>query len=184
MPRAGGAVSRALGHWTLAVMGWRVVGEIPDLPKMVIIVAPHSSNWDFVVGVAAKLAMRLRVKYLGKDSLFRFPLGILMRRLGGIPVDRNNSNAVVTSIVSEFERRRRLVLAIAPEGTRKRVERWRSGFYHIARSAGVPIVPVALNWNDRVMEIGTPFTPTGDTEGDLRHLRSRYDGVRRREAVP
>lgn len=165
-------------------MGWRVVGEIPDLPKMVIIVAPHSSNWDFIVGVAAKLAMRLRVKYLGKDTLFRFPLGILMRRLGGIPVDRTNSNAVVTSIVSEFQQRQRLVLAIAPEGTRKRVERWRTGFYHIARSAGVPIIPVALKWSDRVIEIGAPFMPTGDTEGDLRHLRSRYDGIRRREAVP
>lgn len=164
-------------------MGWRVEGEIPDLPKMVIIVAPHSSNWDFVIGVAAKLAMRLRVKYLGKDSLFRFPLGILMRRLGGIPVDRSNSNDVVTSIVDQFQRRRQLVLAIAPEGTRRRVERWRSGFYHIARGAGVPIVPVTLDWSRRVIAIAAPVAASGDPDDDLARLKKHYEGVPRREAV-
>jgi 1-acyl-sn-glycerol-3-phosphate acyltransferase len=162
-------------------MGWRVEGEIPDIPKMVIIVAPHSSNWDFIVGVAAKLAMRLRVKFLGKDSLFSFPLGIVMRRLGGIPVDRSASNDVVTSIVAEFEKRRQMILAVAPEGTRRKVERWRSGFYHIARGAGVPIVPVTLNWGRRAVEIGGAFMPTGDGDADLLHLRQHFAGVPRRE---
>lgn len=164
-------------------MGWRIEGDIPDLPKMVLIVAPHSSNWDFIVGVAAKLALRLRVKYLGKDTLFRFPLGIVMRRLGGIPVDRSNANAVVQSIVREFEQRRQMLLAIAPEGTRARVDRWRTGFYHIARAAGVPIVPVAFNWETRVVQIQSPFSPAGDPEADIGALRSRFAAVRRRDEV-
>lgn len=161
-------------------MGWRIDGDIPDRPRMVIIVAPHSSNWDFIVGVAAKLAMRLRVTYLGKDTLFHFPLGIVMRRLGGIPVDRANASAVVSSVLAQFEDRRRMLLAIAPDGTRKPVERWRSGFYHIARGAGVPILPVALDWGTRTVRIGTLFSPTGDIEADLRELRGRFADARRK----
>ncbi|MGH7638338.1 MAG: lysophospholipid acyltransferase family protein [Gemmatimonadaceae bacterium] len=161
-------------------MRWRIDGDIPDRPKMVIVVAPHSSNWDFIVGVAAKLAMRLRVQYLGKDTLFRFPLGIVMRRLGGIPIDRTNANAVVSSVVMQFENRRRMLLAIAPEGTRKPVERWRSGFYHIARGAGVPILPVALDWGTRTVRIGTLFSPTEDMVADIAELRAVFAPARRK----
>lgn len=180
VPRAGGAISSALGHWTLRLMGWRIDGDIPDRPRMVIIVAPHSSNWDFIVGVAAKLAMRLRVTYLGKDTLFRFPLGVVMRRLGGIPVDRASANAVVSSVLAQFDNRRRMLLAIAPEGTRRPVERWRSGFYHIARGAGVPILPVALDWGTRTIRIGTLFSTTGDIEADMSELRGRFADARRK----
>jgi 1-acyl-sn-glycerol-3-phosphate acyltransferase len=161
-------------------MRWRVEGDIPDIPKMVMIAAPHSTNWDFIVGVAAKLMLQLKVKFLGKDTLFRFPLGIIMRRLGGIPVDRGSSNDVVSAIVAEFQQRRQLILAVAPEGTRKRVERWRTGFYHIAHNAGVPIVPVALNWKERAIQIGAPFHTTGDIETDLRFLQGRFADVRGR----
>ena len=160
-------------------MGWGIDGDIPDLPKMVLIVAPHSSNWDFIVGVAAKAAMRLRVKFLGKDALFRFPLGIVMRTLGGIPVDRTTSNDVVTSVVAQFERRQRMLLAIAPEGTRRPVDRWRTGFYHIARGADVPILPVAFDWRSKTIRIGEPLSPTGDLERDVHLLRSRLGGSRR-----
>ncbi len=142
-----------------------------------IIAAPHTSNWDFVVGISAKLALGLRLTFLGKDSLFRFPLGVLMRAWGGIPVDRSESHDVVSDIVAEFARRDRLVLALAPEGTRKRVDRWRTGFYHIAHGAGVPIVPVALNFGERAIQIGAPFHTTGDMERDLVVLHARFDGV-------
>jgi 1-acyl-sn-glycerol-3-phosphate acyltransferase len=162
-------------------MRWRVVGEIPDIPKMVIIVAPHSSNWDFIVGAAAKLAMRLRVRFLGKDTLFRFPLGVVMRALGGMPVDRSTSNEVVKSVAAEFERSPQMILAVAPEGTRRRVERWRTGFYHIARAAGVPVLPVALNWRERAIQIQSLFQPTGDLEADITELRARFADVRRRD---
>ena len=161
-------------------MRWRIEGDIPNLRKLVIIAAPHTSNWDFVVGIAAKLGLGLRVTFLGKDSLFRFPLGPLMRMWGGIPVDRSASHDVVSGIVAEFARRDRLVLALAPEGTRKKVERWRTGFYHIAHAAGVPIVPVALNFGARVIQIGAPFATTGDVEADLRLLQGRFAGVRGR----
>jgi 1-acyl-sn-glycerol-3-phosphate acyltransferase len=163
-------------------MGWRIDGDVPDLPKMVLIVAPHSSNWDFIVGVAAKAAMRLRVRFLGKDTLFRFPLGLVMRYLGGIPVDRSTANAVVTSVVAQFDRRPRMLLAVAPEGTRKRVDRWRTGFYHIARGAGAPILPIAFDWGAKTIRIGALFSPTGDLERDLRELRSRIVGSRRGSA--
>ena len=174
VPRAGGSISSALGHRILRLMGWRIQGDIPDLPKMVIIVAPHSSNWDFVVGVAAKVAMRLRVKYLGKDTLFRFPLGILMRYLGGIPVDRTAANDIVISVVRQFERRRRMLLAVAPEGTRKPVDRWRTGFYHIARGAGVPILPVVLDWGTRTIRILPLYWPAGNVDAELPELRRLF----------
>jgi 1-acyl-sn-glycerol-3-phosphate acyltransferase len=169
-----------MGRWALRAFGWRVEGDIPNLPKMVLIAAPHTSNWDFVVGISAKLALGLRVTFLGKDSLFRFPLGPLLRAWGGIPIDRTTSNDVVGGIVDEFARRDRLVLALAPEGTRKRVERWRTGFYHIAKAAKVPIVPVALNFGERAIQIGVPFTATDDLDRDMRELQGRFSGVRGR----
>lgn len=162
----------------MRVLGWRLEGSLPDLRKFVIIVAPHTSNWDFPVGVAAKLALRLQVTFLAKDSLFRFPLGVIMRALGGMPVDRSASHDLVKGIVSEFARRDQLVLVVAPEGTRKKVERWRTGFYHMARGANVPIVPVALDWGARAVRIGTPVQTTGDLERDLVGLQAWYAGAR------
>jgi 1-acyl-sn-glycerol-3-phosphate acyltransferase len=165
-------------------MGWRVEGAIPDTPKLVIIAAPHTTNWDFVVGIAAKLALRLKVMWLGKDSLFRGPLGAVMRALGGVPVDRSSPNAVVSQMVHHFARHERLIVALAPEGTRKRVERWRTGFYHIAHGARVPILPVALNWGARAVQIGEPFVTTGDLEADVAELRRRFAHVRGRRLEP
>jgi 1-acyl-sn-glycerol-3-phosphate acyltransferase len=177
IPRSGGPASRAVGRWTLGLLRWRVEGTIPDVPKLVIIAAPHTSNWDFVVGIAAKLALGLHILWFGKDTLFRGPLGPVMRSLGGMPVDRASRHDVVSKTVAEFARRDRLVLGIAPEGTRKRVERWRTGFYHIAHGAQVPILPVALNWAQRAIQIGQPFVTTGDLEADLPALQSRFSGA-------
>jgi len=171
-------VTRAIGRGLLALLGWRIRGNVPNRRKLVIIVAPHTSNWDFVVGVAAKLALGLRVLFLGKQTLFRFPLGPLMRALGGMPVDRVQSQDVVRRVAAEFATRDRLVLALAPEGTRARVERWRTGFYHIAREASVPIVTVALNWGERTVDIGDLFQPTGQLEDDVAELQHRFEGVR------
>jgi 1-acyl-sn-glycerol-3-phosphate acyltransferase len=150
---------------------------------MVIIAAPHTSNWDFVVAVAAKLALGIGAQWFGKDSLFRGPLGALLRALGGMPVDRSGSHDVVRQIVDEFRRRDRMILALAPEGTRKRVERWRTGFYHIAHGARAPVLPVALNFGERAIQIGRPFLTTGDLDADMIELRSRFHGVRGRRDV-
>ena len=178
IPRTGGVISRTLGRLVLSAMRWDVTGEIPNVPKLVLIAAPHTSNWDFIVGMAAKLALGLDVRFLGKDTLFVGPLGWIMRSLGGRPVDRSASHDVVKDMVAEFARADRMILGIAPEGTRKRVERWRTGFYHIAHGAGVPIVPVALNFGVREIQILRPFTCTGDLDRDIAHLQSRFAGVR------
>ena len=118
-----------------------------------IIAAPHSSNWDFVVGLSAKVALQLDVSWLGKHTLFRAPWGWLFRFWGGIPVDRRTSHDTVASIVDAFETRDRLLLAIAPQGTRTKGAKWKSGFWHIAQGAGVPIVPVAFDWEQRTIRI-------------------------------
>ena len=180
VPRTGDALSRAMGRLALRLLRWRIEGALPDLAKFVIIVAPHTSNWDLPVGMAAKLALRLQVTFLGKHTLFRFPLGAVMRALGGRPVDRSAPHALVTAMVAELASRDALVLAIAPEGTRKAVERWKTGFYHIARGASVPIVPVALDWGIRVLRIGEPFYPTGDVDRDMLVLQAWYENVRGR----
>jgi len=161
-------------------MGFRVEGSPPNLPKFVIIAAPHTSNWDFPLAMAAKLALAIDAMWLGKDSLFRFPLSVVLRALGGVPVDRSASNDVVQQVTAEFAKRERMVLALAPEGTRKRVERWRTGFYHIAHAAGVPIVPVALDWRAHVIRTLPPFVTTGDVDTDIASLRQLFGGMKGR----
>jgi len=143
----------------------------------VIIVAPHTSNWDFLVGVGALFGLHLRVAYLAKDSLFRGPMGAIMRWLGGIPVDRSVSRDRVTEMIDTLRAHDRLVLVFTPEGTRKRVTEWKTGFYHVAAGAGVPIVPVAFDYGKKAVIIGPPFYPTGDAGGDIAFLRRFYSGV-------
>jgi 1-acyl-sn-glycerol-3-phosphate acyltransferase len=137
-------------------------------------VAPHTSNWDFVVGLAAMLALGLDVRWLGKNTIFRPPFRALLQWLGGIPVDRRAADDVVEHAVAAFRDRERLFLGLAPEGTRKKVRRWKSGFYRIAQGAGVPILLAALNYRTRAVELGPLFVPTGDYEADLEVMRSRF----------
>lgn len=178
IPRSGGPASRALGRAVLALVGWHVEGGMPNLPRFVVIVAPHTSNWDFVIGMGAKLALGIEAKWVGKHSIFVWPFSALLRRLGGMPVDRSVANDIVQFLVAEFARRPRMVFALAPEGTRRPVERWKTGFYHIAAGAGVPIVPVALDWSTRAVRIMPPFSPTGAADADIASLRAKFDGLR------
>ncbi len=177
-PRRGNALSTWLGRRMLGAIGWRIDGDVPDVPKLVAIVAPHTSSWDFVVGVVALFALDGRVTFLGKDALFGWPLGAMMRWLGGIPVDRLNPSGMVERTVAEFRRRDRMVLALAPEGTRKKVVRWRSGFYHVAVGARVPIVPVAFDWATKTIRIGAPIVTAGRLEDDMQTMAAFYAGVR------
>lgn len=167
-------VRRALGVAGLALLGWRVEGNLPDLPKFVLIVAPHTSNWDFVVGFAAYLALELSATWFGKHTLFRWPLGPIFRYFGGIPIVRTRSTNMVALYIAEFAKRDQMVLAIAPEGTRAPVTEWKTGFYHIAIGAGVPIVPVAFDFASRVIRIFPPVSPSGNVERDVADLRSRF----------
>lgn len=162
----------------MAVAGWRIEGALPDLPKFVVCVAPHTSNWDFVIGYAAKMALGLRASWLGKHTLFRGVMGPLLRRMGGIPVDRRAPSGVVEQAAQRFRSSGQLVLGVAPEGTRKKVMQWKSGFYRIARQAGVPIVPVALDWGVRTVRVGPPFDATGDETTDLETLHAFFRKVR------
>lgn len=177
VPRRGNRLTRAVGRSALAAMGWRFEVHLPDLSKFVIIVAPHTSAWDFVVGVLASLALDLRASWLGKHALFRWPFRGVLRWLGGIPIDRRASHGVVETMVELFGSRRELILGIAPEGTRRKVDAWKTGFYHIARGANVPIVPCYIDYRRKVIGTGAVLHPSGDLPGDLRTIRSLYEGV-------
>ena len=177
VPARGGPIRRAVGRAVLKLAGWGFEGGLPDAPKFVIAVAPHTSNWDFVVGVFARQAVGLRAHFLGKHTLFRPPLGWLFRWLGGTPVRRDVRAGVVEQAAAAFTAHERFVLALAPEGTRRRVEAWRTGFYHIAREAGVPIALVAFDYGRRRIVAGPAVEPTGDAEADLRRIRAFFDGI-------
>ena len=154
-PRAGNALTRATGKLALKLTGWTFEGVLPDESRLVMVVAPHTSAWDFPLGVAARAALGLRIRYLGKHTLFRPPFGWLMRWLGGIPVVRHSRQDVVRQVAERFRDSEQLFLALSPEGTRRRVERWKTGFWHIARSACVPILPIGLDFATRTIRIGT-----------------------------
>lgn len=156
--------------------GWSFEGAIPNVAKAVVIVAPHTSNWDFFIGVAAMFALGLRVVFLGKHTLFRWPLGMVMRWLGGVPVDRRTSKGVVQQTVRLFETDDRVILALSPEGTRSEVDRWRTGFYHVAHGAGVPVIPVSLDWGRKTIRIGGAVATTGDLAADLAVFKDFFLG--------
>jgi 1-acyl-sn-glycerol-3-phosphate acyltransferase len=174
VPRTGGPFSRWLGRTGLRVMGWRVDGPLPDVPRCVVVVAPHTSNWDFVYGLATKLALGLKVDWLGKDSLFRFPFGGVLRRLGGIPVARHDPGDTVGQVAEMMRARRQVWLGLSPEGTRRKVERWKSGFHRIAIGAGVPIFPVALDYRGRATRLLPLYAPAADYATALAHLQGLF----------
>jgi 1-acyl-sn-glycerol-3-phosphate acyltransferase len=158
----------------LRLCGWSLVGEFPDVPKAVLIAAPHSSWWDGVWGLLMKAGIGADVHFMGKQELFRGPLGSLLRRLGGMPIDRSAAKGVVEQMIDQFRLRDALWLGIAPEGTRKPVKRWKSGFWHIAHDAGVPIVTAWFNYPDKTIGIGPLFETSDDMETDLARLRAFY----------
>jgi 1-acyl-sn-glycerol-3-phosphate acyltransferase len=174
VPRRNRPLLVRFGRAGLALTRWRIDGDVPDVPKFVAIVAPHTSNWDFPLGVLVMFALDLRVHWFGKDSLFRSPLGPLFRLLGGRPVRRDAPEGVVDEMAATIRAEPRFILALAPEGTRKRVARWRTGFYHIAERTGMPVVPVSFDWSRRVVTISSPMNPTGDLAADLTVLQNHY----------
>jgi len=163
----------ACGRFSLRVAGWAIEGRLPAAPKYVMIVAPHTSNWDFPVGYAAKQALRLQCHFIAKDTLFRWPLGVLLRALGGVPVDRSAAGDVVAETARVFREASQFVLVITPEGTRSPVPRWKSGFHRIARAAGVPVFLVAFDYRRKVVRLGPLFTPGEDYEGDVAAIRAQ-----------
>lgn len=187
VPRRGGRFSPAFGKAVLRLAGWRVTGQLPNIPKVMAAVAPHTSNWDFVVGVAVMWALDLRLSFFGKHTLFKGPFGKWMRWIGGIPVDRSAPHGLVGEAVQAFQDRDTIWFAIAPEGTRKKVERFKSGFMHIATQAEVPVLLVSIDLVDRVVHFGEVIQPTGDVAADVARveayfapLKLKVDSARRR----
>lgn len=166
--------TRWLGRTLLRLGGWRVAGGFPDLPKLVIIAAPHSSNWDGIWGMAAKLALGLRIHVLGKDALFFWPLGPILRRLGAVPIDRSAAHGTVGQAIELIGSSERIWYTLAPEGTRKKVEKWKSGFLKIAHGAGVPVLMVYFHYPEKTIGIGDLYWTTGDEAADMAAIRQWY----------
>jgi 1-acyl-sn-glycerol-3-phosphate acyltransferase len=159
----------------MKIIGWKTEGGLPENEKkFVIIVAPHTSNWDFLLGVVIRGAMGFRANFLGKDSLFGKPFGFFFRSLGGIPVNRNASQNMVEQVVEIARNRKSFILAIAPEGTRGKVKKWRTGFYFIALNAKIPIVMCQFDCECKVARFLKPFYPTGNVEEDLKYIKSQF----------
>lgn len=158
----------------LKITGWHVDITVPDYPKVIICVAPHTSNWDFVLGKLAYWSVNRQAGFLMKESWFFFPLKYLFRALGGIPVPRRRGASLVETIVAKYNRSTHLALAITPEGTRSRTDKWRHGFLYIAMEANVPIVLGALDYRNKQIVITEEFIPTGDVEADLAAIKQYY----------
>ena len=163
----------------LNLAGWTMRGDWPrDIPKMVLIAAPHTSNWDGVNMLAAAGYYRVALKWMGKRELTEGPFGAIVRWLGCVPVDRRGRTDLVEQMRAAFDQRKRMVLAIPPEGTRAAVNEWKTGFYHIARAAGVPLVMSVLDYGTRTIRLSGAFTPSGDYAADLPLIKSHYDEAR------
>lgn len=158
----------------LRLGGWRMAGSFPDIPKLVLIGAPHTSNWDGVWGILVKVALGLDIRIFAKRELFWWPLGLVLRRMRVIPVDRSATRGLIEQVLERFEQEDRFWLGIAPEGTRKRVERWKPGFWKIASAAGVPVLPAYFHYSEKIIGIGEPFQLTDDMDADMARIRAWY----------
>jgi len=167
-----------VGRAYLKVAGWKIEGELPDSAKGVLIAAPHTSGWDLPYMLAVAWTYRLDLNWIGKHTLFRGPIrGSFLRWLGGIAVDRRSRNGVVAQIVDHFDDSDAMALAIAPAGTRGQAKHWKSGFYHIAHGAQVPIICGFLDFKRKVGGVGPSFVPSGDIAEDMDRIRAFYDGI-------
>jgi len=165
---------RRLCGWLLRRAGWRLAGSLPDRAKLVLIAAPHSSWWDGVWGLLFRSALGANISFMAKRELFAGPLGWILRRLGGVPIERSTAHGVVEQMAARFADSERLWLGITPEGTRKLVHKWKRGFWYIARAAGVPILPIYFDYPTRTIGLGPLFEPSGDVDADIARLRAFY----------
>jgi len=156
------------------VFGWKYEGTVPEHKKYVVIAAPHTSNWDFPITMFIAFIFRVKVYWMGKETIFKRPFGTIMRWLGGIPIDRSKSNNVVDQIVDLFNRNEKMVIIIPPEGTREKVNYWKTGFYHIANGANVPIVMSFVDYARKAGGIGPTIIPNGDIEMDMYKIHSFF----------
>ncbi len=175
---------RGLTSLIMKLAGWRVEGSVPQNSKYIWIGAPHTSNWDFLLLLAMGLCLKEEFHFMGKADLFRSPFGFFFYWCGGIPVDRSKPNGLVEQMIEKMNSAPNFNLAIAPEGTRDLVKRWKTGFYHIAKGANAPIVLGYVDAKRKVIGAGDVFIPTDDMEADMRAIQSyyaRFTGINRQK---
>jgi 1-acyl-sn-glycerol-3-phosphate acyltransferase len=168
---------RGIAVSCLKFSGWRLEGRLPDVDKLVVIAAPHTSNWDFPILISLAFGLRVKASWLGKHTLFRWPFGFLSRWMGGIPVYRSASQNLVAQTVELFSKSEKLILAVPPEGTRGKVSHWKTGFYYIALGADTPITMGFIDYKRKATGVGPTFYPTGDIEADMEIIRDFYSNV-------
>ncbi len=163
-----------LAMWILNTLGWSIKADLPDFKKYVAIAAPHTSNWDFPLGILAAKAIKLEIHWMGKHSLFYWPWGWFFRAIGGTPVHRDKAQNYIRQMTELFEHSEQLVLALAPEGTRSKTDHWKTGFHYIARAANVPIIMAYLDYGTKQVGIGGVLYPGADIEADFDQIRQYY----------
>jgi 1-acyl-sn-glycerol-3-phosphate acyltransferase len=169
---------RRLAIWVLRLRGWRLAGAAPPLRKYVVVLAPHTCNWDFPLAMLAASGYGIRLSWLGKHTIFRWPVARFLRGIGGIPVHRERHDGLVEQIAEAFAAADSLVIGMTPEGTRTATPYWKSGFYHMARRAGVPLVLASLDRPTRRITLGPVVILTGDPAKDMEPIRAFYAGAR------
>ena len=178
VPRRGNKVSPIIGSWLMKTAGWRTVGEIPNISQAVVLALPHTSNVDGVYAIPSLFALDLKISIMGKHTLFKVPVfAQLLNWIGVIPINRSDKGSVLQSSIDKFKSGEPLFLGLAPEGTREYTESWKTGFYYLAVGAGVPILPVALDYNTKEVRFLSLVHPTGDIEADLPKIYTQYQGV-------
>ncbi len=165
---------RWLGRSVLKIMGWRVEGSIPDLKRFILIGAPHTSNWDFVLAMAAILGLNLRMRWMAKHTIFKPGVVWFMEWLGGIATDRTNPKTIVDNVARIAKQEKGVIIGLTPEGTRKKVEKWKTGFLRIAKTLDCPILMVGLNFPSKIIFIGDLYHPSGDNDADLVAIKEYY----------
>ncbi len=171
------AFLRLISNLTMRLFGWKVEGTLPDLPKYVIIGAPHTSNWDFLLFLGVIFRLKVKVRYMGKAELFRSLFGWFFYYCGGVPVDRTKSQGLVEQMVEACEKAKQFILVIAPEGTRHGVKEWKRGFYHIAKNTGMPIVMAKVDGRRKTIHVGQVFHLTENIEADMQAIQDAFKGI-------
>ena len=170
-----------ISKFILELFGWKILGVFPaNVKKYIIVVAPHTSNWDFPLGLLVRSARQAKVVFIGKHTLFTFPWGIIFRWLGGYPVDRTKSTNFVDSVVKIFNEKEEFSVVISPEGTRKKVDKFKTGFYYIAKNAGIPLVLCKFDWEKKEVVFSDPMYATSDVEKDFENIYAYFRGIKGR----
>ena len=171
-------ILRKIARFGINVSGWTIKGKVPDEERIVIIAAPHTSNWDFILAMLAIFGLNIKVRWLGKHSIFKPGFKKFFEWLGGIPVYRDNPSSLIENVVNIVKKERSIVIAMTPEGTRKKVKRWKTGFLRIAKQTHSKILLISIDAPTKSIEIGNIFNPTGNSEEDLAYIQKYYSTFR------